>query len=128
MFFITLTVPSLEKSVNSLMRKAKKLSSFSFARAITIPTGIPSGNTAEYPLVIIVSPIFASACRGNSSRIASLGNFPSQTSEPKLSFPFNLQESLKSGFKMEMMRAVFSPTMLTMPTTPFYPQNFRRSW
>ena len=54
---MTLTVLNCEKSVRSFIRSVKKLSSSAVADLITVPTGTPSGNMDEYPLVMIVSPV-----------------------------------------------------------------------
>ena len=101
---MTLTVLNCEKSVRSFIRSVKKLSSSAVADLITVPTGTPSGNMDEYPLVMIVSPVCYTGCFGSSSRSASSEFLPSHTSDPNTSLPFSLHDSLKSGFSSDIIR------------------------
>ena len=55
---MTRTLLNWLKLVVSLMRSDTKLSLMSRASPSMVPTMMPSGNTAEYPLVTIVSPLW----------------------------------------------------------------------
>ena len=120
LFSITFTVLNWVKSEVSLTLSEKKFSRFSVLSLRIVPTISPSGNTAEYPLVTMVSPFWKVTCRGNSSSTATVGSMPSHTRLPKKSLSLSLHYSLNLGLSSEMILAEWLPTTFTIPTTPFW--------